>query len=78
VFELDDSRVHLSHQQVFRAASWCTAVFAGNLAMFLRAAQRGDDATAAWMPVLLYAAVPAAGRSTCPTLKLLCLLHASV
>ena len=31
VFELDDSRVHLSHRQVFNVAAWCTAVFAGNL-----------------------------------------------
>ena len=31
VFELDDSRVHLSHRQVFNVAASCTAVFAGNL-----------------------------------------------
>ena len=65
---------------MFRAASWCSAVFAGNLAMFLRAAQRGDDNTAAWMPVLLYIAVPAAGgvlrTSTPPTLNPLLLLRA--
>ena len=58
VFELDDSRVHLSHRQVFNAAAWCSAVFVGNVAVFLRAAVRGHDSLAAWMPVLLYAAAP--------------------
>jgi len=59
VFELDDSRVHLSHRQVFNVASWCTAVYAGNLAVFLRAAASGNDGIAAMMPLTLYISAPA-------------------
>ena len=59
VFELDDSRVHLSHRQVFNVASWCTAVYAGNLAVFLRAAASGNDGTATMMPLMLYVSAPA-------------------
>eukprot|EP00740_Mantoniella_antarctica_P011713 CAMPEP_0181367776 /NCGR_PEP_ID=MMETSP1106-20121128/11644_1 /TAXON_ID=81844 /ORGANISM="Mantoniella antarctica, Strain SL-175" /LENGTH=410 /DNA_ID=CAMNT_0023483667 /DNA_START=867 /DNA_END=2096 /DNA_ORIENTATION=- len=60
VFDLHDPRVHLTHRQVFNMAAWCSAVFAGNLAVFLRAAVNGHDALAAWMPVVLYLGVPAA------------------
>jgi hypothetical protein len=55
VFELDDARIHMGHREVFKMASWLTAIFVGSLALFLKYATSGmDDDLAKVMPVTLY------------------------
>ena len=58
VFELEDSRVHLGHRQVWTLCGWCTAAYAANLAKFLHFANEGEEFIAAAAPVLLYVATP--------------------
>ena len=58
VFELEDSRVHLGHRQVWTLCGWCTAAYAANLATFLHFANEGEEFIAAAAPVLLYVATP--------------------